>query len=344
MVNPPAHPPGPPLASEPGESPSRRLPEPTREESSRFAADSDLIGADLSGQDFSGADLSGCDLSRANLCGANFAGANLKGAVLFDVDAEGAEFAGASLAGARLDRGRFAQAGFGAADLAGVQADGAYFGHASFLRATAAGASFVGATLRGARMNGADLTSADLRRSDLTRAELVDVDVTDARFDDADVTRARMSRVTGFRAAGWLGVDAMAIDCRGASFLQDIIKDQNFIAEFRSQGPMYEWTYRVWWLTSDCGRSAMRWGLCSAFLASLFAVLYGYVKIDFGDHETALSPFYFSVVTLTTLGYGDAVPATAAAQIVVMIEVVFGYVMLGGLLSLVSTKLSRRAV
>jgi voltage-gated potassium channel Kch len=48
------------------------------------------------------------------------------------------------------------------------------------------------------------------------------------------------------------------------------------------------------------------------------------------------------VVTLTTLGYGDVIPASAGGQVIAMVEVVTGYVMLGGLLSILSNKMARR--
>ena len=64
---------------------------------------------------------------------------------------------------------------------------------------------------------------------------------------------------------------------------------------------------------------------------------------DDGAAETALSPYYFSVVTLTTLGYGDVLPNSLAAQILVIIQVIIGYVMLGGVLSIFANKMSRRA-
>ena len=67
------------------------------------------------------------------------------------------------------------------------------------------------------------------------------------------------------------------------------------------------------------------------------------MNVDYGDHETWLSPIYFSVVTVTTLGYGDALPASAMAQLLVMIQVTGGYLMLGGLISILSNKLARRA-
>ena len=76
---------------------------------------------------------------------------------------------------------------------------------------------------------------------------------------------------------------------------------------------------------------------------SLCAVGYGFVEIDYGTYETGLSPLYYSVVTMTTLGYGDAVPASTAEQVMAMVQVVIGDVMLGGVLSIFATKMGRRA-
>jgi hypothetical protein len=52
---------------------------------------------------------------------------------------------------------------------------------------------------------------------------------------------------------------------------------------------------------------------------------------------------YYSVVTFTTLGFGDIVPKTNLAALLVMAEVILGYVMLGGLISIFATKLARRS-
>ena len=58
--------------------------------------------------------------------------------------------------------------------------------------------------------------------------------------------------------------------------------------------------------------------------------------------RTMLSPLYYSIVTLTSLGYGDIVPASGPAQMIAILEAMTGYVMLGGLLSIFSTKIARR--
>jgi hypothetical protein len=52
---------------------------------------------------------------------------------------------------------------------------------------------------------------------------------------------------------------------------------------------------------------------------------------------------YYSVVTFTTLGFGDVIPNTIEASRWVMAEVIIGYIMLGGLISILANKLARRS-
>ena len=75
----------------------------------------------------------------------------------------------------------------------------------------------------------------------------------------------------------------------------------------------------------------------------MFAVIYTQVSIDYGEYETAFSPIYFSFVTLTTLGYGDAIPSSLIAQVFVTLQAIAGYMGLGGLLSILGNKMARRA-
>jgi hypothetical protein len=52
---------------------------------------------------------------------------------------------------------------------------------------------------------------------------------------------------------------------------------------------------------------------------------------------------YFSVVTFTTLGFGDVTPINTAGEVLLTIEVILGYIMLGGLISIFANKLARRS-
>ena len=101
--------------------------------------------------------------------------------------------------------------------------------------------------------------------------------------------------------------------------------------------------YLIWWATSDCGRSILRWAFLTFLIAIAFGVIYHFVALDLGSYQSSFSPYYFSFVTLTTLGYGDVVPASPVAQVVATIEVIVGYIMLGGMLSLFANGMVRRA-
>lgn len=302
-----------------------------------------LVDVDLSGLDLTGSDLSGADLSRAKLAGATLFQVSLRGATMFRADLSKAELSAADLTGANLEEARLDGAGLGFA-----VCREASFVHADLHGATLSQADLSAADLRMARLEGSRLCSAvlvkaSLAKANLSGADLTEADVEDAVLDGADLRESTLRSLRNFQKARWIGVDLREIDFTGAHLCRRFILDQNFIEEFRTQGRWSEWAYRIWWLTSDCGRSMLRWSFCTAVLAFLFAGIYPFLSIDYGDHPTSLSPVYYSVVTLTTLGYGDVVPSSVPAQIVAMIEVVTGYFMLGGLLSILSNKLARRA-
>jgi hypothetical protein len=58
---------------------------------------------------------------------------------------------------------------------------------------------------------------------------------------------------------------------------------------------------------------------------------------------TLFTPYYFSIVTFTTLGFGDVTPLNLAGEIWLALEVILGYIMLGGLISILANKLARRS-
>ncbi len=303
-----------------------------------LGVDSDARGADLRG-----VDLAGRDLSRADLRGADLTGANLSGAILFQAKLDGATFTGASLVGAVLVEAHGDQVGFGGADLCHADLSAARFPLASLTSAKLRSADLRGAHLPGARLYDADLTDADLARVHLHGGELVQCEVSGASFRDADLSGSRLRGLAGYQQADWIGADLRNTHMAGASALRSFAQDQNFLEEFYTRSMGHRIAYGLWWLTSDCGRSFVRWGLWTSLLAVFFGALYAQLPIDYGDHPTALSPLYFSVVTLTTLGFGDALPTDVPGQLVVIAEVVCGYVMLGGLLAILGNKMARRA-
>ncbi|MEE9417675.1 MAG: ion channel, partial [Acidimicrobiales bacterium] len=179
-------------------------------------------------------------------------------------------------------------------------------------------------------------------RSNLSGADLTDANLDGASLHDADLSAATLRGIRGASNADWIGATFSTADFTGSYLARREAIDQNYLHEFRSRGRIQEFLYRLWWVTSDCGRSFLRWGVLTLAFSMVFGGIYRLVDIDYGSHETAISSFYFSVVTLTTLGYGDVLPVSQTAQIIVMLEVVLGYGMLGGLMSIFASKMGRR--
>lgn len=283
-------------------------------------------------------DLRGADLSNQNLSNADLRGAHLEGAIL-----DGTELYGADLTDADLTGVHATGAGFGSANLRGAVFQGASLEGAVFTQADLRGASFQTASLAGARFVTADLRRADFARADLTDASLQDARLDHAGFRDANLENAVFTGAMGYTTVNWIGVNVLDANLHGAHLFRRHVMDALYLHEFRNQSQANRVIYALWWVTSDCGRSLLRWTTFTFLLAMFFAGVYSVLPIDFGDNETWLSPIYFSIVTLTTLGFGDALPTTVAGQVAVMAEVVTGYVMLGGLISILSDKMARRA-
>lgn len=154
-------------------------------------------------------------------------------------------------------------------------------------------------------------------------------------------------------------LDSQCVDEVANPFFKRYVADQQFIRAFSQANPILA---KLWRWSSDYGRSLTLWALWSLFLAFLFALAYmplptwlptwvqnwtprfhqttgGYS----GEPLTFWNCFYFSVVTFTTLGFGDIVADNTAARFLVTLEVIFGYLMLGGLISIFSNKLASRS-
>ena len=135
-------------------------------------------------------------------------------------------------------------------------------------------------------------------------------------------------------------------------YLKRYIDDEQWIRSWRESVWWRQPLFVLWEVTSHCGRSIGLWASWSALIAVSFAFIYWWFLSDSVAYSVGRlsdtnpcfrSYLYYSVVTLTTLGYGDIVPLTNRARLVVGIEVVFGYIMLGGLVSIFANKIATRS-
>jgi hypothetical protein len=293
-------------------------------------ANPDLNHPDLSSVDFTADDYKArnvysyyeeddiwlLDLGLANLQGVDLSGVNLQGAFLQNADLAGANLEGANLQGANLRN----------AELQG----------ANLKRANLQGARF-----REAKLQGANLQSANLSGATLLDTNLNDTDLRFANLEGAAVPGVKFSRDSRKRLYRGIRVSG----CYGNQGFKTFAQDQDYIEELRVSGPIKFW---IWYIFADCGRSFMRWAGWSLGIAAFFGVLYycmgvGHIKPDCPLPFSLVTMIYYSVVTFTTLGFGDVKPQTEIAAIIVMLEVIIGYVMLGGLVSIFANKVARRS-
>jgi len=302
-----------------------------------------LVNEELSLLDLSMYDLSHCNLDKSNLTGTNFSCCKLIGASLEKTVLDECEFLGADLNSASLNECSAKQTGFGGADLSNTSLISSDLNDTTMSRSVLKGADFRAAKIMNSRMSEADLSHAIFTRANLRGSDLKNSNVYKTNFELADMRECRLLGVDNFKSAEWIGTDIRGLDLRGAYLVRRYIDDENYLYEFKTRGTLNRILYFIWWITSDCGRSLLRWFVWLFGVTLLFAAIYTQVDVDFGDYPTVFSPVYFSFVTLTTLGYGDAVPSSLAGQIFVTIQAITGYMGLGGLLSILGNKMARRA-
>ena len=315
--------------------------------------DQDLSGLDLAGFDFSDSEMSRCNLSQAKCPSANFDGATLYKAKLDEGEFLGARFKGANLSGCSAKK-----AGFGMSAITSANFFDADLEDATFVEAQVLQSDFRAAKLSRSRFFGACLEQSDFSQADLGDSDLRETNVEGVSFNNAILKGAQFRDMRNYTKVNWIGTDIREIDFSGAYLVRRHVIDENFLYEFRNQSKFSKYVYHLWKWTSDCGRSMTRWGGFLILNVLLFAFIYWamdtwmppaepfvshLVKIGEGGLPGGFVPYlYYSVVTFTTLGYGDVVPQTIVGQIVLIIHISIGYLGLGALLSILATKFATR--
>ncbi|HUU27424.1 MAG TPA: pentapeptide repeat-containing protein [archaeon] len=274
------------------------------------------------------------NLTKAHLEEAHLKEANLLEAYLFKAHFEKAHLEKTNLKGANLLEANLLEANLEEANL-----EDARLLSASLENANLRWAHLEKAYLEMTNLIGANLEYANLEKVYLTWANLKSANLRNANFSQACVTDVKYNRWGRYRG---IRVDS----CYGSPRFKRFAQDQDFIEEFRSawwRKPIY----LLWLIFADCGRSFSLWAGWSIAFALGFA--YKFFSLGPGAFEvikldwTLETMLYYSVVTFTTLGFGDIIPETAEAARWVMAEVILGYIMLGGLISIMATKLARRS-
>jgi len=280
---------------------------------------------------------------KAYLNKAIFVGSNLQGANLFCAYAEEAKFDCASLNGAY----------FNSAHLKG----------ASFWRAKLQNAKFIKADLKNTKFHDAHLERAKFHRAIMCNSYLQDSHLLGTIFyfsnlHSANFQTALVNGATSFwgskvnKKTNFLGVglDITRIEPATKQLLEYNIRRNNWEQWYRGKSEN-KWIIRMhqlltlpvrlfWWI-SNYGLSTWRIILTFFALAFVFALIYWLwpscvlVNGIVGDIKGFVHALYFSVVTMTTLGFGDiaANPDSWKGQVLLMVQVILGYVLLGALVT-----------
>jgi hypothetical protein len=305
----------------------------------------------LAEEDLSELDLSGVNLGEADLTEAEFFDSDLSNSNLKMASLSGADFSGANLAGAELYKADLSNA-----FLTGVDLSDAYLAEADLT-----GADLRGTKLHRADLTGANLTEANLGEADMTGVNLAHANITYANFSYTTLAEANLIGVRhgNFHAmrGHFLGIRGLDSCYGNAIFVRDA-KDQDYLDTMEHNidqitSPTTRRAKRLlfeFWRRIDYGRSLTKPFLYAIILATLFGVLYTFdMFLDLGlmdysgSAQSWITPFYYSIVTYTTLGFGDITPQSWLGEIIVVLEVVLGYTTLGLLLSILANRVARQS-
>lgn len=310
------------------------------------------VQPDLVGVDLRDLDLREINLSRARLEGTNFAHSDLR-----DANLSSSNLAGACLAFADLENAVLAFSNLTSTDLRAANLRNASLEDADLKHADMAHACLEGASLAYADLSHANLMDSDLMGANFKAANLENANVSMVKYDRKIFTRS-IKQLRGNLRLLWQhrydfmldttircrGVNAAA--CFGSQRFKLFLQDQDYLEEFLDT-PWGKRVFFFWWLTADCGRSVARWAGLSISIALVYSLVYFLLGADHFATTylkfNVLNMIYYSVVTFTTLGFGDITPKTTGAAMLVMTEVIIGYIMLGGLITIFASKLSRRS-
>jgi uncharacterized protein YjbI with pentapeptide repeats len=306
-----------------------------------------LREANLEGAIFTSSRLEKTDLERANLRNVSWTYARLMTVHMTEAVSEYGDFVNCEIRDSDLNKTDFNHSDFSETRLENVRLRGSRLKKSKFTLARLHNILFTEADLENSILSGAQLADCSFRRSHLRAANLQSVRLRKCDLRWADFRNANVAGIVYNR---WSYYQGIRVDgCYGSPRFVRFARDQEFIEEIRgsSQDLRYWFFYLPWLISSDCGRSFMLWAGWSVFIALVFAIRYWsmgpeHLNLGYLDHSY-WSMLYYSVVTFTTLGFGDIVPKTEGAAIWVMLEVAIGYVMLGGLISIFSNKLARRS-
>ncbi|HAU5563286.1 TPA: hypothetical protein JD264_05680 [Serratia fonticola] len=277
------------------------------------------IGVNLSDASFVNSKLTRVDFSKCNLINSNFNHSEITNSFFNE-----ASFDRGQLKNAKLIFVDFYRAKLNHANIKNSEFFNSNFYEAIFYNANLEGTKFIGGgnnplVNRELRMN---LCGAIFRDAKFN---------SDTYFDLFYVSINTDFRTTSFEAANY------SIGLRQT--LQYCNRKHNWEDWYDKQGKIKAFLAKAFWKHSDYGHSAKQLIKCFFFINLFFSLIYfAFPCLIYGlDSHDLVSSIYFSFVTMTTLGFGDMhATKSSIAQCIIIIQVLYGYFLLGGLITVLS--------
>lgn len=197
--------------------------------------------------------------------------------------------------------------------------------------------NFSDSSINDSNFSNSNLTLSIFDRCNLEYANFKNSWLTHMSVKDSDLGYIKYNNKTDFH-----NFDINSAQGLSNPLLVSFINRKRYLKHYKEHSKMNKIIYYIWLVISDCGQSLSRWFITSLILCFSFGLIYTLNQDSFivsNNRElTDFTFYYYSVITFTTLGYGDIVPKDLFSEIVITIEVFIGYLMLGGLISIFGTK------
>jgi len=272
-------------------------------------------------------------LKGLNAPSVNFLHANLKGAILSSTNLKGASLLDANLSEADLI----------GANLSGCDFIGSDCINARFMMADLSSSRFWHADMTGADFSEASLQNADLLNAVLYKSNFYHTNLKDARFltkenfkgeggrETVDEKGPKTARESYANLKQYFLVNARYNDVSWASFNENRMELRRLLREkkvgffpFLVMGFLCGWGERPLRATVSALSIIMIYAVIFFMLKSIEATVGGNAQPSFLDH------IYYSIITFTTVGYGDFLPkANAFYRLLAGSEAFVGIFMMG---------------
>jgi hypothetical protein len=240
---------------------------------------------------------------------------------------------------------------------------------ANFSNANLFGADLSNANLQEANFDYADLRGANLNKAHLEGAKISNTYLNGAAFEycyvngETTIVDCAINEFTNFTG---VGLDTAIVEPRIKVALRDNIRRNQWI-EWSMEGNKFTKIFKIccilpFWYLTDFGRTTWKivlwfliFSLCFGFIYFAFetklipgtsgiihelgSVGEGQSKILFSKGHILARALYFSIVTMTTLGFGDMHAAKTGdiwaliGYLLLSVQVIIGYVLLGALIT-----------